>query len=76
MGVDHGGADVFVTEEFLDGADVIAGLEKVGGERVAEGVTGDALGQADFLSSPTDGALQGRGIEVMAAFFPLAAGIG
>ena len=32
VGVDHGGADVLVSQEFLDGADVAAGLQEVGGE--------------------------------------------
>ena len=27
VGVDHGGCDVFVAEEFLDGADVVAVFE-------------------------------------------------
>ena len=43
VGIDHGGFDVFVAEEFLDGADVVAALEEVGGEGVAEGVATDAL---------------------------------
>ena len=45
MGVDHGGFDVFMTEEFLDGADVVAVLEKVGFEGMAEGVAADAFGE-------------------------------
>ena len=32
VGVDHGGADVLVSQEYLDGADVAAGLREVGGE--------------------------------------------
>ena len=35
LGVDYGGFDVAVTEEFLNGADVVAALEEVGGEGVA-----------------------------------------
>ena len=35
MGVDHGRADVGVAEQLLHGADVGAGLEQVGGERMA-----------------------------------------
>ncbi len=34
MGVDHGGADAAVAQEFLDGADVVAVLQEVGGEGV------------------------------------------
>ena len=44
MGVDHGGFDVFVTEEFLDGADIVAALEEVGSEGVAEGMELTRLG--------------------------------
>ena len=43
MGVDHGGFDVFVTEEFLD-ADIVAALEEVGSEGVAEDMATDAFG--------------------------------
>ena len=34
VGVDHRGADVGVTQQFLDGPDVVAALQQVGGERV------------------------------------------
>lgn len=43
MGVDHGGFDVFVSEEFLNRADVVSALEEVCGEGVAEGVGGDSF---------------------------------
>ena len=32
VGVDHGGGDVAMAEQFLDGSDVVAVLEKMGGE--------------------------------------------
>ena len=35
-----------MAEQLLDGADVGARFEQVGGEAVAEGVAGDALGEA------------------------------
>ncbi len=38
VGVDLGGGDVGVSEEFLDDAEVGAAGEEVGGEGVAEGV--------------------------------------
>jgi hypothetical protein len=44
VGVDHGGADVAVAEELLDGADVVAAFEEMGGEGVAKGVAGGWLG--------------------------------
>jgi len=39
MGVYHCGVEVFVAEEFLDGADVVAGGEEFGGEAMAKCVT-------------------------------------
>ena len=38
-----GGADIAEAEELLDGADVVAVFEQVGGEGKAEGVAADAL---------------------------------
>lgn len=46
MCVDLGRADVAVTEELLDGADVVIVLEQVGGERVPKRVAGRALRDA------------------------------
>jgi len=37
VGVDHGGGDVAVAEELLDGANVVAGLKQVGREGVPQG---------------------------------------
>ncbi len=57
VGVDHRGADVFVTQEFLDGADIVAILQKVSGKGVAEGMAGDALLQVGFVGRLFDSAL-------------------
>ena len=46
VGVDFGGGDAFVAEHFLHGTEVGAALHEVGGERVAEGVWADGLGDA------------------------------
>ena len=50
VGIDHGGGDVVVSEEFLDGADVGTTLEEVGGETVAESVRGGVFGETNFLN--------------------------
>jgi hypothetical protein len=34
MGINHGGLKILVTEQFLDGSDIIAGFEKMGGKAV------------------------------------------
>ena len=62
MEVDHGGGDVGVAEEVLNRADVSAVLEQLGGKTVAQGVRGDAFGNAAFLSGLAK--LPGHGILV------------
>ena len=55
MGVDHGRFEVLVAQQFLHRADVVAGLEQVRGEGMAEGVRRDPLGrphQAGSSASP------------------------
>ena len=69
VGVDHGGFDILVAEQFLDGADVVAILQKVGGEAVTEGMRGDGLvyfGEAGGLS---DGLLENAWVGVVAHGF-------
>jgi hypothetical protein len=46
MGINHRGFDIFVAEEFLDGADVVAVLQEVSGKGVPKGVTTDARGDS------------------------------
>ena len=35
MGIDHGGTNILVSQEFLNGANVIAIFQQVGGKRMA-----------------------------------------
>lgn len=46
MGIDLGGSNVSVTEKTLNGTQVGAIHEKVGGKTMAEGVRGDMFGDA------------------------------
>lgn len=66
MGVDHGGFDVFVTEEFLDGSYVVIVLQEMGGEGVAEGVGCDAFVDSSDLLGFAYGALEGSFVDVVA----------
>jgi hypothetical protein len=59
VGVDHGGLDALVAKELLNGADVVAASEQVGGEGVPEGVAGDALPDPRASAGVADGALDG-----------------
>ena len=42
--VNHGGIDFRVAEQFLDGADVVAGFQKMRGKGMAESVTAHRFG--------------------------------
>ncbi len=65
VGVDHGGGDVAVAEELLDGTDVVAISEQVGGKRVAERVAGDALRESGRACSSGDGSLWEAAVQVV-----------
>jgi hypothetical protein len=65
VGVDLGGADVSVAEQFLDGADIGAALEEVGGEAVAEGVAARVLGEACSADGSGNGALNDGLVDVV-----------
>jgi hypothetical protein len=56
--VDHGGADVAMAQQFLDGSNVVAGLEQVGGERVTKCVAGRRSRQTSVLAGALDRFLQ------------------
>jgi hypothetical protein len=56
VGVDLGGGEAGVAEEFLDGAQVGAGLQQVGGEGVTQGVGADAVLGAGAQHVPMDDA--------------------
>lgn len=67
VGVDHGGSDVGVTEEHLDGSDVGAGLEEVGREGMPEGVAAGLLRDAGGEDGLLDRALEYGFVKMMAA---------
>jgi hypothetical protein len=44
MEIAHGGADMAVAEQALDGVDIDAGFEQMGGEGMAQGVDAAVVG--------------------------------
>jgi hypothetical protein len=52
VGVDHRRPHVLVPQQFLDGPDVVPGLEQVGGKGVPQGVRGHALWEARLPGLP------------------------
>ena len=67
MGVDHGRGQIAVSEELLNGADVGAALEQVGGEGMAKGMCADVLREPGTANGHFDGFVNNAGINVMAA---------
>jgi len=70
VGVNHGRFDILVAEKLLDRSDVIATLEQVNGEEMAEGVASGPLGQSRLQDRLPHGFLNERFIRVMAALLP------
>jgi hypothetical protein len=61
VGVDLGGADAAVAQQFLDRADVVARLQQVGREGMAKGVARGPLGQTRHADSHRHGTLHQGG---------------
>jgi hypothetical protein len=69
VSVDHGCGQIAVSEQLLNGADVDAPLEQVGGEGMAKGMRADVLREAGTANSYFDGFIDDAGINVMAASY-------
>ena len=67
--VNHGGGDVGMTEETLNGADVSAGLKQVRREGMAHRVRSDALGDTCFANRFPDLACHRVVVEMVAGDF-------
>ena len=57
VGVDHGGLDVFMAEQFLDCSNIVPILQQMGGKAVPEGVGADALVNFGLSRCSLDGSL-------------------
>ena len=66
MGVDHGGFDIFVAEQFLNSADVVTCFKQMGGKGVPKGVRRDALIYFGETGGIFDGFLQVGFVEMVA----------
>ena len=67
MGVDHGRRKILVSKQVLNGADVGAALQQVGGEGVAKGMGADVLRQTGPADRYLDGFVDDAGINMMTA---------
>jgi hypothetical protein len=66
MGADHGGGKVVGPKPVLNGAEVSAALEQVGGEGMAKGVDADGLRQTGAANGHRDGIFADAGVHMMA----------
>ncbi len=67
VGIDHRGFQAGVAQQFLDGADIGAGFQQVGGERVPQGVAGDAFVDAAAVGGALDGLLNRVFVDVVSS---------
>jgi len=58
VSVNHGRGDVFVSEEFLNGADVLAVFKQMSGETVPECMATGGFGNAGMLDGQFDSVLE------------------
>ena len=67
MSVNHCRFDIFVTEEFLNGADIITALEEVGGKAMTESMGCNTFVYPGKAGGHPDRFLQGSFVDVMPA---------
>ena len=58
MEIDHGGGDLFVPEQLLDGVQMCAGFQQMGGKRMAQRVDRGG-GEVELFAGDDDQALEG-----------------
>ena len=66
VSIDHGGGDIFVPKQILDGADIVAGFKQMGGKAVAKGMATDRFGEVGGLGGASDRFLQATGVNMVA----------
>lgn len=65
LSIDHGRAHIFVPQQFLHGAEVIAVFEQRSGKGMAQGMTTHGFDNASVPRGRADGAVQHRLVQVM-----------
>lgn len=70
MGIDHGGFDILVTQQFLDGANVVSTLQQVCRKRVTECMRGHMFVNLCMMCGGADGFLDDSFVNVMPAVNP------
>jgi len=66
MRIDHGRADILMTQQFLDGPYVITRFKQMGRERMTKSMTASVFDNASFSYSLLDGPLKDCFMNVVA----------
>lgn len=69
VGVNHGGLQICVAEQFLNGPDVVVGRQQMAGEAVAQSVRRGAFGDLSFANRPLKHLLKGGLMHMVAPQF-------
>src|SRR5947209_3509692 len=72
MRINHGGGDIFVPKQFLDGTNICAALDQMGGKAVPEGVATGSLINTSRANGMFDCVLQVFFRDMMAASLAIA----
>ena len=67
VGIDHGGDDIAMPQQLLDGPDIIANFQKMSGKGMAQGMAPSVFLNIGLAHSSFDCFLQDRFIQVMSA---------
>ena len=70
MRINHGGSDIAVAEQFLDGADVVIGLQQVARKTVPKRMRRRPLADPRRFHGPLDGFLHMRLVQMITPVFP------
>ena len=72
MGINHGGADIFVAQQFLDRSDIITICQQMGSEAVAKRMAGDEFLYPGHLRSFLDRFIQTALMNMMTSLYAAA----
>ena len=69
MGINHGGADIFVAKQFLHRADIVSVLQEMASEAVTKGMVGDEFIDPGHLGSLLDRLIQTALMNMMTSLY-------
>ena len=65
MGINHGGSDIAMPQQFLNSSDVIIGQQQMAGKTVPESMRGDTLRYLSGFHGPPESLLDPGGMDMI-----------